>query len=397
MFDIIVVGARCSGAPAAMLLARKGYRVVMVDKDPPGSDMLHSTHFVQPIAVSKLRKWGLLPNLEAECPSFESYSFDLGVAKIEGHPPAVDGDRRAFCPRRNVLDPILVSGALTAGVSYMPNTKVIDVTRSGDRVNGVRIVTEGGTEQVINAEVVIGADGPGSTVAARVKAASYHKASAQQVTMWGYWSDVRADGLAVTSDAGVAVSLGLSSGGQSMVGVSWEMSCYKALRGEVEKNYYASIEALRPQLASQIKRGRLSSDLRLGSTRNFIRVPHGPGWVLLGDAGHMKDPCTAQGITDAFIDVDECTTLIDAGLNGGRDLDASLATWHVARDERLIPFHEMSLKMGKFATPDDNETALYRAISASAAATTQFLGLITASTDPREFFAPDNIGRLLAP
>lgn len=396
MFDIIVVGARCSGAPAAMLLARKGYRVVMIDKDPPGSDMLHSTHIVQPIAVSKLKKWGLLADLEAKCPSFESYSFDFGVALIDGRPPAVDGDARAFCPRRKVLDPLLVSAAVSAGVTYLPSTKVIDVTRNRDRIDGVRIVTAGGAEQTIKGSFVVGADGPSSKIAARVNAAQYHDAPAQQVTMWGYWSGVPGYGLAVKSDGGQAVWLIPSSGGDSMVGVSWEMSRYKSLRGEVEKGYYASIAELSPLLSSQLRQNLLSSELRLGSTRTYLRVPHGPGWVLLGDAGHMKDPCSAQGITDAFIDVDECTSLIDEGLRGEINLDEGLEAWHIARDARLIPFHDMSLKMAQFAPPDGNETALYQAIAKNHAATTQFLGLISESTNPGEFFAPDNIGKLLA-
>ena len=396
MFDIIVVGARCSGASAAMLLARKGYRVAMIDKDPPGSDMLHSTHIVQPIAVSKLKKWELLANLEAECPSFESYSFDFGVALIDGKPPAVDGDARAFCPRRKVLDPILVSAAVSEGVTYMPSTKVIDVTRTGERVDGVRFVTAGGAEQTIKGELVIGADGPGSTIAARVNARQYREASAQQVTMWGYWSGIPGRGLDVKSDGGRAVWLIPSSGGDSMVGVSWEMTRYKSLRGEVKKGYYASIAELSPLLSTQLKQDLLSSELRVGSTRTYLRAPHGPGWVLLGDAGHTKDPCSAQGITDAFIDVDECTSLIDAGLRGERNLDEGLADWHVARDARLIPFLEMSLKMAQFQPPDESETALYQAIAKSDAATTQFLGLISESTNPGDFFAAENIGRLLA-
>ena len=107
MYDVIVVGARCAGAATAMLLARRGQQVLMLDKDPPGSDMAHSTHFVQPIAVSKLRKWGLLPALEAVCPGFETYGFDFGSAVVRGRPPVVDGEARGFCPRRQVLDSIL--------------------------------------------------------------------------------------------------------------------------------------------------------------------------------------------------------------------------------------------------------------------------------------------------
>lgn len=137
MYDVIVVGARCAGAATAMLLARRGQQVLMLDKDPPGSDMAHSTHFVQPIAVSKLRKWGLLPALEAVCPGFETYGVDFGSAVVRGRPPAVDGDARAFCPRRQVLDSILVAAAEVAGVEYRPNTKLVELIRTDNAVSGV--------------------------------------------------------------------------------------------------------------------------------------------------------------------------------------------------------------------------------------------------------------------
>ena len=157
------------------------------------------------------------------------------------------------------------------------------MTRNRDRIDGVRIVAAGGAEQTIKGRFVVGADGPSSTIAARVNAAQYHDAPAQQVTMWGYWSGVPGYGLAVKSDGGRAVWLIPSSGGDSMVGVSWEMTRYKSLRGEVEKGYYASIAELSPLLSSQLKQNLLSSELRLGSTRTYLRVPHGPGWVLLGE------------------------------------------------------------------------------------------------------------------
>lgn len=396
MYDVIVVGARCAGASTAMLLARRGHRVLMLDKDPPGEDMTHSTHFVQPIAVSKLRTWGLLPALEAICPSFDTYSLDFGTAVIKGKPPQVGGDARAFCPRRNVLDPILVAAAEAAGVEYRPHSKVVDVIRQDDAVAGLQVVTPDGDTRAISARLVVGADGPASTIAKAVGAERYREAPAQQATMWGYWSNIQVEGLELTLRPGRAVYAGPTSGGDTMIGVNWVMEDFTRLRREVEASYHATIEQLTPALAIQIKKSALSTPLRLGSTRNFLRVPYGPGWVLLGDAGHKKDPCTAQGITDAFIDADACTLIIDRGLRGERPLLEVLKEWHAARDARLVPFHDMTIQMAKFAAPDAAESALYQALAQNVAATTQFLGLITGSTNPQEFFASANIGAILA-
>lgn len=395
MYDVVVVGARCAGASIAMLLARQGHRILMIDKESRGTDMAHSTHFVQPIAVSKLRKWGLLPALEAVCPAIDSYSVDFGVAHVIGMPPAADGYSRTFCPRRDVLDPILVEGAESAGVEYQPDIKVVSLLRDSESVTGVATVNSAGIHRDIQSRIVIGADGPGSTVAKQVNAEEYHEAPVQQATVWGYWSGVSSTDLEMHFSPGRAVYSGPTSGGATLIGVNWIIDDFKEKRRDIETNYFEVVEKLAPALAAQMKAGRLTTPLRIGSTRNFLRVPYGPGWVLVGDAGHKKDPCTAQGITDAFIDADECATVIDSGLRNPSELMTGLAEWHRKRDARLIPLHEMTIQMAKFRAPDDDEIALYRALEGNREATTQFLGLITGATDPNEFFAPINISSII--
>jgi 2-polyprenyl-6-methoxyphenol hydroxylase-like FAD-dependent oxidoreductase len=396
VYDVIVIGARCAGATTAMLLARRGHRVLMVDKDPRGSGMAHSTHFVQPIAVSKLKKWGLLPALEAVCPGIETYGLDFGSVVVRGTLPAVDGNARTFCPRREILDSILVSAAEAAGVDYFPNTKLVDLIRTDNAVSGVQVIAADGKAKSYSARLIVGADGPGSTVAKAVDAAHYHEAPAQQVTMWGYWRGLEVDGLEIAFRPGRAVYSGPTSGGDAMIGVNWVTADFKALRGEVEASYHATITQLIPALAAKIKRSTLSTPLRLGSTRNFLRMPYGAGWVLVGDAGHKKDPTTAQGITDAFIDADECTEVIDQVLRGELAATAGFAAWHAARDARLISYHEMTIQMAKFEAPSATELALYHALTRQPEATTKFLGLITGSTNPQTFFAPDNLNAILA-
>ena len=56
MYDAIVVGARCAGSPTAMLLARKGYRVLLVDKASFPSDTM-STHYIHQPGISRLNRW----------------------------------------------------------------------------------------------------------------------------------------------------------------------------------------------------------------------------------------------------------------------------------------------------------------------------------------------------
>src|SRR5918911_2997241 len=110
-YDVIVVGARCAGAPTAMLLARAGHRVLMVDKATFPSDTM-STHLVHPPGIAALERWGLLDKLVASgCPPVRTYSFDFGPVTIAGSPHSIDGVALAYCPRRTVLDKLLVDAA----------------------------------------------------------------------------------------------------------------------------------------------------------------------------------------------------------------------------------------------------------------------------------------------
>ena len=85
-YDVIVVGARCAGSPTAMLLARKGYKVLVVDRSVFPSDTV-STHVVHPLGVTALRRWGLLDRLVASgCPPIDTYAFDFGPFTITGAP-----------------------------------------------------------------------------------------------------------------------------------------------------------------------------------------------------------------------------------------------------------------------------------------------------------------------
>src|SRR5579864_5635767 len=137
MYDAIVIGARCAGSPTAMLLARKGYRVLLVDKATFPSDIM-STHYIHQPGVAQLQRWGLLENVIASnCPPILPFRFDLGPFILTGVPPQADGIAQAYCPRRTVLDKILVDAAVAAGAELREDFTVQEVLRDGQRVVGI--------------------------------------------------------------------------------------------------------------------------------------------------------------------------------------------------------------------------------------------------------------------
>ena len=133
-YDAIVVGARCAGSPTAMLLARKGYRVLLVDRARFPSDTV-STHIVQPLAAAALQRWGLLEALDATgCPPVHTYSYDFGPIRIEGAPGTADAPV-AYCPRRTILDKLLVDAAVEAGAEFREGFIVDEVTIENGKVD----------------------------------------------------------------------------------------------------------------------------------------------------------------------------------------------------------------------------------------------------------------------
>src|SRR5215203_1689276 len=136
-FDAIIVGARCAGSPLAMLLARKGYRVLVVDRATFPSDTV-STHILHPLGAKALSEWGLLDRLAASgCPPIHTYTFDFGPFTLAGAPGTSDAPV-AYCPRRTVLDKLLVDAAAEAGAEIREGFSVEDVLIEDGCTVGIR-------------------------------------------------------------------------------------------------------------------------------------------------------------------------------------------------------------------------------------------------------------------
>ncbi len=137
-YDAIVVGARCAGAPTGMLLARKGYKVLVVDRATFPSDTL-STHMIHAPGVAALKRWGLLDQVIATgCPPVDTYSFNFGMFTIAGSPRPSDGNAIGYAPRRTLIDKILVDAASAAGAEVREGFTVEDVIVEDGVVVGIR-------------------------------------------------------------------------------------------------------------------------------------------------------------------------------------------------------------------------------------------------------------------
>jgi 2-polyprenyl-6-methoxyphenol hydroxylase-like FAD-dependent oxidoreductase len=397
MYDVIVVGARCAGSAIAAHLAGAGHRVLLLDRDTFPSDMTHSTHLVHQRGVACLGRLGVREELVATgAPPIERLTFDLGPMQLAATAPPFDGERFAFSPRRILLDHILVRAATRAGAELREGCRVLGVISGGDRITGVRAASPGGGQFTEMARWIIGADGPSSTVATSVGAVEYAQKPALMGTAWAYWDGVAVDQVEVRLREGEAVYSFPTSGG-TLVGVNLAMDRFRAARRDAEASYLDVLARQAPELRERISGARRADErLYLGSTRNFFRKARGPGWVLLGDAHYKKDPCTAQGITDALVDAELLAASLGRVLRGEVAAELELAAYEKECVERAMPFYELTTQMAPLDPPPPELAALQIALRDSPEDVPGFIGMITEATSPAEYLAPANVTRILA-
>jgi 2-polyprenyl-6-methoxyphenol hydroxylase-like FAD-dependent oxidoreductase len=332
MHDAIVIGARCAGATTAMQLARAGLDVLLVDRASFPSDTL-STHFIHPRGGAKLQAWGLLDELRATgVPPISTTRFDIGPAAITGRAEPVDGVTDWFCPRRTILDKLLVDAAANAGCEMRTDTALVELLWDDDRVTGVRL--RSGTRSMNeHARIVVGADGMRSTVARLVEAPTYREVPPMIGVFYTYWSGFDTPTAQFHVREGRHVLAFPTHDDLTCIFVAWHADEFDTYRSDVDANYRRTLD-LAPGLAEQVRSGVQAAPYRgTNNLPNFYRRPFGPGWALVGDAGHHKDPTTGMGISDAFRDADLLATAVTEAMSGATTFAVALADYQRARDE----------------------------------------------------------------
>ena len=394
-YDVIVVGARCAGSPTAMLLASAGHRVLLVDRATFPSDTL-STHIVHPPGVAALQRWGLLEQLRATgCPPIDTYTFDFGPVALAGAPGTPESPV-AYCPRRTVLDKLLVDAASDAGAEVREAFTVDDVLVDDGRVVGVRGRSQGGASVVEHADVVVGADGRYSLVATTVAPAQYHERDPILYGSYAYWSGLPVDGkFEVYARPERGWALAPTHDDLTLVVAGWPHREAAANKHDIEGNYLKTFD-LAPEFADRIRGATRESRFAGTAVENYFRAPFGPGWALVGDAGYNKDFITAMGISDAFRDAELCAGAIDASLTGTRPFDEAMAEYQTTRDEHVLPMFELTCQLATLDPPTPEMQELLGAMQGNQEAMDGFARVNAGVTSPAEFFAPDNIGRIFA-
>jgi flavin-dependent dehydrogenase len=395
MYDAIIVGARCAGSPVGMLLARKGYKVLLVDKGAFPSDIM-STHYIHQMGTAKLQQWGLLDRVAASnCPPMTAMRFDVGPFALLGTPPPADGVAAAYCPRRTVIDTLLVNEAVAAGAELRENFTVDALCMEGDRVTGIRGHARGGATVTERARIVIGADGLHSVVAKGVKASTYHEVPALTCGYYAYWSNVPSVGAELYPRDGRFIVAFPTNDNLTCIAVQWTHKEFHQYRTDIEGHFMQTL-ALAPELAERVQGGtRESRFVGTADLPNFFRVPYGLGWALVGDAGYHQDPNTGQGISNAFRDAELLADAVDAGFSGRMPLDAALAGYEQRRNADAMPRYDFTMQIASLEPPPPDMQQLFGALRGNQADTNRFFGLVAGTTAIPEFFAPENMERIM--
>jgi 2-polyprenyl-6-methoxyphenol hydroxylase-like FAD-dependent oxidoreductase len=393
-YDAIVVGARCAGSPTAMLLARQGHKVLLVDRATFPSDTV-STHLIHPPGMAALERWGLYDRVaKSGCPPIDNYSMNLGPVTLRGSPNP-EGFPPAFAPRRTVLDKILLDAAAEAGVEVREAFTVEEFIVEDGKVTGIRGHDRGRSSIDEKARVVVGADGRHSALARAVNPQEYNEKPELEVSYYSYWSGLPMEGFEAYDRGDRAWAVWPTNDDLTLVVGGWPIAEFEQNRKDHEKIFMQMFDRA-PEFAERLRSARREERFVGASVPNFFRKPYGDGWALVGDAGYNKDFITAQGISDAFRDAELCANGIHAWLEGSASYEDAMSEYQTTRDNRAMPTYEFTCQFASFQPPSPQQQQLMGAIAGSQEAMDAFIQMFVGVTSPAQFFTEENIGRIFA-
>jgi flavin-dependent dehydrogenase len=374
MFDAVVVGARCAGASAALLLARAGYQVLLVDRSKFPSDTMSTLYIHQP-GVERLARWGVLDAVVASgCPKLDEVTYCAADVCLHGPAVAIGCVDGAYAPRRALLDQILVNAAVDAGASFRDGSRLVSVI-GGDRVSGVVLRDNAGRETSERTRLVVGADGMRSTVARLAAARTVVMDPLTTCVYYSFWRDVPGH-FEFYERTGGWIAVIPTSDDLTVVAAYLPQGQFSRARKNPLATYLDAIRTTAPDVFNRVMAGERVGRLRgTGDQQNFFRQASGPGWVLIGDAGTHKDSITARGITDALIQSELLARIIGSDLTERDRLDIALQRFGEERDAVLTTPYRNALVVGRLQLTE-NRLAVLRAISSSARLTARYFGVV---------------------
>lgn len=332
--DVIVIGARIAGAVLGAALGLKGYRVLVLDRVRFPSDTL-STHFFRDPTFRALEHIGMFQEIKILGPA-----LTLIHNVVDGHEfdePVKIGEEDSFylCIRRVTMDEVLVNGLKQLdNVQVREAANVHEFLSEGITVTGVRW-TEGTEILEATGRVVVGADGLRSTLASHVNPETERSQKPQRLMYYAYFADIAVPQQPAAEFHFQGNALGYvfpTSEGLTLVALSLPISEFNSFKKDPVRSFFSGIQAI-PSLVGRFDSAHAASRvLGTGSIPSYQRVPYGPGWVLVGDAGQVMDPWSGQGIDQASGHAIMLSESLDAFLSGRASWESAMSQFHQRRN-----------------------------------------------------------------
>ena len=363
-YDALIIGGRAAGGSLAVLLAQRGYRVLVVDRDRFPSDTM-STHFMTAAVVPLLDHFGVLTEL-VDTLGFRRLTrtrIYLDDCIFEG-PMDPAGYGYALAPRRDVLDSLLVRRAMEYGAEFSERTRAERLIWDEGRVVGAELRDADGERREVQARVVVGADGKYSSVAKWVDAETYEAVPAMRPIYYAHFH-----GIEPLPEPAVELFFGGDSiafifpmrPGEDCLALELQPEQFDAFRSDpigALTRLFGTRYGMSARMRDAVPDGKV---VGAKGVDNYFRKPYGPGWVLTGDAAYLKDPSTGTGIGDALQQsiwlaeaLDECLT--------GADWESRLGAFQQQRDQAMMPIYRFTLGFTQMQDPSPESIELVRAV-----------------------------------
>lgn len=377
-----------------MLLARRGYRILMVDRSKFPSDTMSTLYIHQP-GIGLLDSWGILGEVvRSGAKKLDKVIYGVPGVNIQGNAPRIRGIDGTYAPRRLILDQIITAAAVRSGAEFRDGTKVVALIDDGDgRVRGVRLRGSGGREYEERASLVIGADGMRSTVAALARAEIQREDPRMTCVYYSLWRDLPGC-FEFYEKPGNWVAVIPTHDSLTVVSAYFEQRVFPQVRKDPAGWLDRAVRRTSPDVHERLRAAqRVERITGTGDQRNFFRQAHGPGWVLVGDAGCHKDTITARGITDAFLQADLLSSAIGDDLPVAGRLDAALAEFARERDRVLGAEYSNALTVARLEITA-SRMAMLRAIGTAPSLTELYLSVVAGLKTMDDLLVPELLQKL---
>jgi 2-polyprenyl-6-methoxyphenol hydroxylase-like FAD-dependent oxidoreductase len=265
-----------------------------------------------------------------------------------------------------------------------------------DRVVGLRGHGKSGTAVEEQARVIIGADGVSSLVARMVQAPEYDVRPVAACCYYSYFSGLEQDDIELYVREHCAFGGAPTNDGLHLVMVNWPARDFPEVRADIEGHVWRALATAPDFLARVREASREDTWYGTAGVPGYFRKPYGKGWALVGDASYNRDPITAQGITDAFIDAEMLAEALDRSLSGNGTFEKLMEAHETTRNERVRPMYEFTSQLAALEPPPPRMQTLFGALRHNQDATNAFLSAITGAIPLPEFMSDENLGRILA-